>query len=136
MNLPRKLRFKRDNILLVGLISGPREPPTTINFYLQPLVKELLVLWEGIPLLGGQRTIALHCALVCVACDLPAGRKTCGFLSYSANLGCSRCYRNFGTGTFGVRNYSGFNKHDRILRTNQNHRKDVTSTLAVGTPYY
>ena len=93
----------------------------------------------------------LCCALVCVACDLPAGRKTCGFLSYSANLGCSRCYRNFGTGTFGVRNYFFFNKHDWILRTNENHRKDVTSTLkckskterekknlkfTVGTPYY
>ena len=57
MNLPRKLRFKRENILPVGLIPGPREPPTTINFYLQPSVKDLLVLWEGTPLLCGQRTV-------------------------------------------------------------------------------
>ena len=77
-------------------------------------------------MLCGQRTVTLHCALVCVAFDLPAGRKTCGFLSYSA---LAAIYHNFCTGTFGVRNYSGFNKHDWILRTNENHRKYVTSTL-------
>ena len=89
MNLPMKLRFKQENLLLVGRIPGPREPPTSMNSYLQHLVKYLLVLWEGIPLLCGQRTVTLCCALGCVACYLPAGKKACRFLSYSANLGCS-----------------------------------------------
>ena len=130
MNLPRAMRFKRENLLLLGLIPGPDEPPLTINTYLAPIVKDLLMLWQGVPLHCGQSDVfTLRCALVCIACDLPAGRKTCGFLSYKANLGCSRCYCNFGTGTFGVNNYSGFNKHNWKPRTNDRHRQDVGSTL-------
>ena len=33
--------------------------------------------------------IVVGCVLLGVACDMPAGRKTCGFLSHSANLGCT-----------------------------------------------
>ena len=29
----------------------------------------------------------VRCALMCVACDIPAGRKMCGFLSHNAHLG-------------------------------------------------
>ena len=32
-NLPRYERFKLKNIILVGLIPGPKEPPKTINTY-------------------------------------------------------------------------------------------------------
>lgn len=34
MNLPRSERFKRENLLLVGLIPGPHEPALTINSFL------------------------------------------------------------------------------------------------------
>ena len=44
MNLPRSERFKRENIILVGVIPGPCEPKLNINSYLSPLVDELLVL--------------------------------------------------------------------------------------------
>ena len=98
MNLKRSVRFKRDNIIVVGLIPGSSEPPLTINSFLTPLVSDLLTLWEGITFKtfdsGSQ---VMRGALLCVGCDLPAGRKTCGFLSYTANLGCSRCYCEFGT---------------------------------------
>ena len=66
---------------------------------------------------------------MCVGCDLPAGRKACGFLSYTANLGCSRCYCNFGTGIVGKRDYSGFDRDNWSLRSNEKHRDDVKSTL-------
>ena len=26
LNLPRKIRFKQENVLLIGLIPGPKEP--------------------------------------------------------------------------------------------------------------
>ena len=97
MNLPRAIRFKRENIIIVGLLPGPKEPSKAINTYLTPLVSELLLLWEGVSLrtynADGQY---FRCALLCVGCDQPARRKTCGFLSYTANLGCTRCYCNFG----------------------------------------
>ena len=47
MNLQRNIRYKRENILIIGLLPGPSEPPKTINTYLAPLVSELLTLWRG-----------------------------------------------------------------------------------------
>ena len=100
LNLPREVRYKRENLILIGLIPGPVEPPK--NIYLAPLITNLLSLWHGIPF----NNSVVRCALLCIACDLPAGRKTCGFLSHTANLGCSRCYCEFSTGVFGVRDYT------------------------------
>ena len=118
MNLPRAIRYKRENILIIGLLPGPSEPPLTINTYLSPLVSELLTLWRGHTFkTPDNNPVLVRCALLCVACDLPAGRKVCGFLSYNANLGCTRCYHNFGTGTFGKQNYSGFNRDTWVCRS-------------------
>ena len=47
-NFPRSERFKRENIIIVGIIPGPHEPSKTINSYLSPLVDELNQLWVGI----------------------------------------------------------------------------------------
>lgn len=131
MNLPRSLRFKRENIIIIGLIPGPSEPSLHMNTYLTPLVSDLLMLWDGVSFVthdcGAQ---VIRCALLCIGCDLPAGRKVCGFLSYTANLGCSRCYCDFGTGTFGVQNYSGFNRANWSMRTDRSHRANVDKTLA------
>ncbi len=133
LNLPREVRYKRENIILVGLIPGPKEPPLTINSYITPLVSELLELWDGVqmPVKEGQSEI-VRCALMCVGCDLPAGRKVCGFLSFSANLGCSRCYAEFSEG-FGCQNYSGFDRSEWENRTNNKHRQDVGKTLRCTT---
>ena len=68
------------DIIIVGLLPGPSEPPKTINTYLTPLVSDLLELWKGHSFkLSDDKTILVRCALLCVACDLPAGRKVCGF---------------------------------------------------------
>ena len=48
MNLPRNVRFKQDNVLLIGILPGPREPSKDINSYLNPLVDELLLFLEGV----------------------------------------------------------------------------------------
>ena len=37
----------------------------------------------------------IRCALMCVACDIPAGCKICGFLGHKSRLGCTRCLREF-----------------------------------------
>ena len=134
MNLPRSVRFKRENIIIVGLIPGPSEPSKNINTYLTPLVADLLTVWEGATFStydNGDQFV--RCALLCIGCDLPAGRKTCGFLSYTANLGCSRCYCNFGTGNFGIQDYSGFDREKWTLRSNEKHRDDVKTILACST---
>ena len=133
LNLPREVRYKRENVILAGLIPGPKEPPLTVNSYITSLVSELLRLWDGINVTIEDNQLKLiQCALVSVGCDLPAGRKLCGFLSHSANLGCSRCYAEFSRG-FGCQDYSGFDRTTWELRTNQKHRKNVATILKCST---
>ena len=36
------MRYKTDNVILVGLIPGPHEPQHNINTFLEPLVDELM----------------------------------------------------------------------------------------------
>ena len=108
MNLPRELRFKPENILIVGLIPGPHEPQHDINPFLSPLVEEFLDFLIGIPLNVHSLSVpqVVRCALLCVACDIPACRKVSGFMGHSAVLGCSRCLKQFPEG----KDFSGFDR--------------------------
>jgi len=48
VNLPREIRFKRENILILGILPGPNEANLhKINHYLSPIVDELISLWQG-----------------------------------------------------------------------------------------
>lgn len=100
-NLPRRIRFKSENIIVVSIIPGPGEPNTTqLYSYVKPLVDELLQLWEpGINVreADGQQ-LTVKGMLMCCACDIPASRKLCGFLGHSAKLGCNKCKKQFITG--------------------------------------
>ena len=40
LNLPRSVRYKRENVIIVGIIPGPNEPSHNIDSYLQPLVDD------------------------------------------------------------------------------------------------
>lgn len=136
MNLPRSMRYKRQNIILVGLIPGPSEPAHDINTFLGPLVKELVRFWDGISMQvrrgSSVEDEVVRCALLGCACDLPAGRKVCGFLGHSASLGCSKCLKRF-SGSVGNMNYSGFNRSTWPPRTNEIHRQSVQSILQCKT---
>ena len=121
----REYRFKPESILLIGLIPGPKEPPLTINQFLAPLVDELLEFFDGVKLnvhAKGEKIV--RCALLCVACDIPACRKVSGFLGHKALLGCSKCLKTF-PGTFEKRDYSGFDRSNWPPRTIEQHRKNV-----------
>ena len=68
LNLPRNIRFKRENVLLFGLIHGPKEPALDINSYLTPIVCDLLSLWKGVPFrMEDNTTTNVRCALLCIA---------------------------------------------------------------------
>ena len=102
MNLPRSERFKREN---VGIILGPSEPPLTINIYLSPLVDELLLLWDTGVMLKHSSSCCPQLfkgATLCVACDVPAARKVCGFTCHASAAGCSKCMKKFKTGRIGT----------------------------------
>jgi len=78
-------------MILVGLIPGSHEPEKNINT-LEPLVEDLCRLWKGVDMniLSIKTVKKVRCALLCVACGMPAGQKICGFLGHSAKLGCAR----------------------------------------------
>lgn len=97
LNLPPHLRYRPENIFLVGIIPGPNEPRWhLVNCYLMPLVDDFLVFWE--PGVWFTRTSAypngrfVLCAIVVVVCDCPAARKVAGFASHSHNYFCHVCY--------------------------------------------
>lgn len=44
LNIPSKLRYKPENLYLVGIIPGPDEPALErLNHYMRPLVSDLLI---------------------------------------------------------------------------------------------
>ena len=91
--------------------------------FLDPMVAELRKFWSGIVLTcSNGRSKLVKCALLCVACDLPAGRKTCRFLGHNARLGCSRCYKEF-SGGFGTTDYSGFDRENWLKHDGKEHRR-------------
>lgn len=47
LNLPRRDRVKKENIIPVGFIPGPKSPGD-IDTFLQPLIDEMLILHNGI----------------------------------------------------------------------------------------
>ena len=82
-NLPRAERFKRENVLLIGLIPSMKSEPKT-NSFLMPLVEELKTAWERgfdyhLPQMD-PNPVKIKLALIMVGCDIPACTKLCGFL--------------------------------------------------------
>ena len=71
-------------------------------------------------------------ALLCAACDLPAGRKLCGFLSFNAKYGCTRCWEEF-SGGVGNLDFSGFDTDKWKLRSLEEHREVGDRLLACRT---
>ncbi|KAG0749034.1 hypothetical protein G6F18_013826 [Rhizopus arrhizus] len=86
-NLPRSIRYKKENIILVCVIPGPKEPKDTqINNYLQVLVKDLKELYYDdfftCTAESPNAPVQVRAALFLIACDIPASRKVSGFTSF------------------------------------------------------
>ena len=82
LNLPRSERFKRKNVILVGVIPSMKKEPAT-NSFLKPLIDELQTACnEGFSIRSGldEQVHKFKAALICVGCDIPATRKVSGFL--------------------------------------------------------
>ena len=111
MNLPRRERFKFENIIIAGIIP-PFDKEPCLNTFLEPVIDELRILWKGLKLSNSLSSgvLTFVAALLCVAADVPAARKACGFKSHAANKGCSKCLKNFPGGFGEKKDYSGFNR--------------------------
>ncbi|GBC23995.2 hypothetical protein GLOIN_2v1786147 [Rhizophagus irregularis DAOM 181602=DAOM 197198] len=102
-NLPRDVRFKPENMLILGILPGPNEVKLhRVNHYLSPIITELESLWEGVIL---NRTYEcpngkdIRAALIIASCDIPGARKLCGHISALAS--CHRCEKRANNRNFG-----------------------------------
>ena len=124
LNLPRHLRFKWENVIVVGIVPSLDREPKTLNEFLHPGVDEMKALWKGVRLKTSLSSIALtfRAALLCISADIPAACKLCGFKGHSVHRGCSLCLKVF-PGEFGQkRDYSGFDRETWQPRCNKDHR--------------
>lgn len=93
-NLPRKLRYKRENMVLVGLIYGPTEVKGSINSYIAPLVEELRELERGVTVTMADGTQkAIRATILAFCCDVPGLRKLVQWGGHSSNFGCHLCMK-------------------------------------------
>jgi len=125
LNLPRDQRYKMENIIIVGLIPGPKEPKLTMNSYIGPLVQDLQSAYRGWQIPTNHpilKTVTVKLCIGCIVCDIPATRKLCGFLGHSAKRGCNKCLKEFPTNEFtGKNDCSGYNREEWELRTKEGH---------------
>lgn len=135
LNLPRELRYLQENVILVGVIPGPKEPKKHINSFLKPLVKELQQLWKGVSLkTRNGLQVLVRAALICVGCDIPAARKVCGFVGHSALRGCSKCLLSFPRNAFGEKgDYTNVNRSDWIPRKSDEHKVNAQAHKSCNT---
>lgn len=123
MNLPRSERFIFHNTIICGIIPGPSEPKHDINSFMRKMVTELQLLWKGVffTLPIAPLPIWVRAALLCVAADIPATRKACGFTSHNSSRGCSKCLKHFDRQQT---DYGGYDLKTWELRTNKHHREN------------
>lgn len=129
LNLPRNERYKKENIILAGVIPGPKEPKQNVNPFLLPLVEDLKKLYEGVTFQNSSSRLGfttIRATLGCILCDLPATRKVCGFANFNGNFGCSKCMKSFATPVFGSKPvYAGFDCANWKLRDITVHKSTV-----------
>jgi hypothetical protein len=90
MNLPRHLRYRRENMILVGLI--PVGESVDLDGFMTPMVDELLDLYKPVDdPTRLDKKVGRRAALLCVACDMPAVCKVGGFAYFDTTVGCHRC---------------------------------------------
>ena len=125
-----------ENVIIVGCIPGPTEPKLNLNSYIKPMVDELLELWHGVWMKSAScfGYIFVRCALTCVTADLLALRNVCGFVSYTASMGCSKCMKKFVSGNFGDKmDYSGYDCENWTLCDHKTHEKYISEIISSTT---
>ncbi|EPS99806.1 hypothetical protein FOMPIDRAFT_1030690 [Fomitopsis schrenkii] len=96
VNLPHYLRYRTANMILAGIMPGPKEQDfDEVQRYMRVFVNELLRLWrEGFIIRTPKHPLGrlVRVILICVCCDKPAAHKLGGFGSHSHTFFCTRCW--------------------------------------------
>lgn len=97
LNLPSDIRYKAENMLLVGVIPGPSSPSEDeINSFLRLIIDDILPLWyTGIHLQRTRKyTGGRHCRAVIIplVCDSLAANQLGGSGYHSSGTFCTYCH--------------------------------------------
>ena len=87
ISLVLEIWFRKENVIIISVVSGPKEPKGNINFFLKPLVDEFLDLWNGVIIKENYSKAYYKFALIGSSYDLLATRKLRRFTSYNATKG-------------------------------------------------
>lgn len=109
-----RIRYRPENLFLVGIVPGPREPSLEqMNWVLRPVVSQLQSLWNPGLLLSRthqhKNGRLIRAALLPFLADIPALRRSLGFPSATARYFCSMCLltkdqrKNFDQSTWPLR---------------------------------
>lgn len=113
-NLPGSERYEPENVILVGVMPGLKEPSKhQMDHYQRPLVDELLdLIFRYQHRSNTDRRI--RAALLMVGCDIPAARKVSGFTCIGSICPCYKYKRQFPNtpGNNLKRDFSGFSKEN------------------------
>ena len=96
LNLPPDLRYKPENVFIIGLTPSPYFPDvTTISHLLDPVVNALakygIAPGQLIPTYNHPNGAWIQARVAPLIADLEASRKASGFLSHAATMFCSFC---------------------------------------------
>ena len=97
-NLHPELRFRKENIICLGIIPGLKKPKDLLSF-LRPVVDEFQVLATGVPAINASipvenpllRSFQLHAYICIVGADMPARDALMGLSGYNARHYCNYC---------------------------------------------
>jgi len=131
-NLPAGMCMKEAYMSITVIVPGPHNPKQKIDVYLQPLIKELTLLWEtGVEAfdISKKQNFQLRAALMWTINDFPAYSMLSGW-STSGNLACPYCMEE--TQSFrlqyGVKT-TWFDNHRMFLDQNHPFRSDRKNFL-------
>lgn len=81
LSLPIDQRVKRDNIILLGHIPGPKQP-LDLDSFLRPMIEEFRLLNDGILMYQGctQTEHLIRAYITLIGADMPAREKLLGKL--------------------------------------------------------
>ncbi|KAF8572648.1 hypothetical protein K439DRAFT_1650101 [Ramaria rubella] len=94
LNLPFSICYKPENMYIVGIINGPREPQLlAINHYMWPLVDDLALSWQRGVWFSKTAMCPSGCttrsAVATTVCDLPGACKAAQLASHGSHNYCS-----------------------------------------------
>lgn len=91
-NMPPEERFRKDNLICVGVIPEPKKPHDP-DLFMWPMIEELLSLMIGVPTLNAYTKLmfALHVFLILYGGDIPAMSMIMNMKGHNGFSPCRMC---------------------------------------------